>query len=166
MERYFYLNSSNEQMGPIAPTDFEHCGITKDSMLWKQGMTEWSKAGEIPELAQYFGLTSPPPPSHGNNNAGNSSNNNSGSQQNKPMKPDNNMHWAILSTIFCCLPLGIYSIILASRVNSLYYSGRYHEAEGTAENVKKWAKISALVGLIILVIYWAFYLAIIAHFTY
>ena len=62
-------------------------------------------------------------------------------------KPDNNLVWAVLSTIFCCLPLGIYSIILASKVDGLYKSGNYIEAQKNADEAKKWAIIGAVIGL-------------------
>lgn len=68
-------------------------------------------------------------------------------------KPDNNLVWAILSTVFCCLPLGIYSIILASKVNGLYYSGKYDEAQKTADEAKKWALIGAAIGFGVSVIF-------------
>lgn len=34
-------------------------------------------------------------------------------------KADNNMIWAILCTLFCCLPFGIVSIINAAKVDGL-----------------------------------------------
>ena len=43
-------------------------------------------------------------------------------------KPDNNLLWAILSTVFCCLPLGIVSIIYAIKVDDLYKHGDYQGA--------------------------------------
>ena len=47
---------------------------------------------------------------------------------NQGSKPDNNMLWAILSTLFCCLPLGIVAIINAAKVDGLYRSGDYSGA--------------------------------------
>src|SRR6266576_3571459 len=41
---------------------------------------------------------------------------------------------AILSTIFCCLPLGVVSIIFATQVNSKVAAG---DLEGAAEASKK-----------------------------
>ena len=68
-------------------------------------------------------------------------------------KPDNNMIWGILCTVFCCIPFGVYSIILASKVNNLYNSGNYDEAQKTADDAKKWAIIGAAVGLVSIVLY-------------
>jgi hypothetical protein len=70
-------------------------------------------------------------------------------------KPDNNMVWGILTTIGCCLPLGIMSIISASKVDSLYQSGKYAEAQAAAAQAKKyaiWAIIGGAIGWVIMLI--------------
>ncbi|MBB4682568.1 CD225/dispanin family protein [Amycolatopsis jiangsuensis] len=64
--------------------------------------------------------------------------------------PDNHLVWAILSTVFCCLPLGIVSIVKASQVNSLWYQGFPAEAHRAAEEARKWAMWSAIsIGILI-----------------
>lgn len=68
-------------------------------------------------------------------------------------KPDNNMIWGILCTVFCCIPFGVYSIILASKVNGLYNNGNYDEAQKTAGDARKWAIIGAVVGLVGIILY-------------
>ena len=67
-------------------------------------------------------------------------------------KPDSNLLWAILSTLFCCLPLGIVSIINAAKVDGLYVTGDYQGAQDAADKAKKYALYSAVCGVIILVI--------------
>lgn len=37
-------------------------GITKDTLVWKQGMANWSAAGSVAELAGFFGAAPPPMP--------------------------------------------------------------------------------------------------------
>ena len=73
--------------------------------------------------------------------------------QQPPMKPDNNLVWAILSTILCCLPLGIVAIVYASKVDGLYNQGDYAGAQEAADNAKKWAMWSAIISIVILVLY-------------
>ena len=68
-------------------------------------------------------------------------------------KPDNNLLWAILSTVFCCLPLGIVSIIYAIKVDDLYKHGDYQGAQDAADNAMKYAKYGAICGLVVCVIY-------------
>ncbi|AKK02248.1 CD225/dispanin family protein [Corynebacterium epidermidicanis] len=68
-------------------------------------------------------------------------------------KPNNYLVWAILSTIFCCLPAGIVSIVFASQVNGRWDAGNYEGARDAAKKAKTWAIISAVVGIIFSVIY-------------
>ena len=72
---------------------------------------------------------------------------------NQGSKPDNNMLWAILTTLFCCLPLGIVAIINAAKVDGLYRSGDYSGAQEAADNAKKYAQYGLVIGIIWIVIY-------------
>ena len=69
-----------------------------------------------------------------------------------PPKPDNYLVWAILSTLFCCLPFGIVSIVYASKVDSLYSSQDYFGAKDASDNAKKWAWWSAISCIVIFII--------------
>lgn len=71
-------------------------------------------------------------------------------------KPDNNMVMAILCTVCCCLPFGIYAIIKASKVNGFYVAGMYNEAVSAANEAKKWSTIGIITGLVIQAAYMAF----------
>ncbi|MBR5169854.1 MAG: CD225/dispanin family protein [Muribaculaceae bacterium] len=66
-----------------------------------------------------------------------------------PKQPDNYLVWAILSTLFCCLPFGVYAIVCATNVNSLYTSGDYIGAQKASANAKKWSIIAAIASLVI-----------------
>lgn len=67
-------------------------------------------------------------------------------------KPDNNLVWAILSTLFCCLPLGVVAIVNASKVDSLWYSGEHDASKEAAANAKKYVKWSAWAGIVLFII--------------
>lgn len=67
--------------------------------------------------------------------------------------PGNNLVWAILTTIFCCLPFGIVAIIYAAKVNSLWAAGAYGEAYEASRKAKNWSIISAAVGALGIIIY-------------
>ena len=68
-------------------------------------------------------------------------------------KPDNNLLWGILTTIFCCLPLGIVSIISATKVDNLWNSGQHEAALVEAKKAKNWAIYAAIAGAIVAIIY-------------
>ena len=68
-------------------------------------------------------------------------------------QPDSNLVWGILSTVLSCLPLGIVSIVYASKVSGLWAQGRYAEAQEASANAKKWAIWGAVAGVIVGIIY-------------
>jgi len=74
--------------------------------------------------------------------------------------PDNNLVWAILTTLFCCLPLGIVSIVKASQVNGLWAAGQFDNAQKASRDAKKFAIWAAAVGGVLLVLYIVFFLVI------
>jgi hypothetical protein len=65
-------------------------------------------------------------------------------------KPNNYLAWAILTTLFCCLPFGIAAIVSASKVDSLYASGQYAEAQRASDSAKKWSIWAAVTGLVVI----------------
>ncbi len=73
--------------------------------------------------------------------------------ENQISKPDNNLVWAILSTILCCLPLGIVSIVYAAKVDGLYASGDYAGAKDASDKAKKFAIIGAVLGFVGCILY-------------
>ena len=68
-------------------------------------------------------------------------------------KPENTLVLAIFTTVCCCLPIGIYAIIRASKVNSLYAAQQYEEAQKAADDAKKWSLIGIGVGFVVNVIW-------------
>lgn len=70
-----------------------------------------------------------------------------------PPMPDNHLVWAILSTIFCCLPFGVVSIVYATQVESLYLQGRYEEAVDKSNKAFKWAIAAAATIAAIMMLY-------------
>ena len=71
----------------------------------------------------------------------------------KPKLKTRQQYGLVLSTLFCCLPLGIVAIIHAAKVDGLYRSGDYSSAQEAADNAKKYAQYGLIVGIIVGVIY-------------
>ncbi|WP_439031711.1 CD225/dispanin family protein [Gordonia terrae] len=67
-------------------------------------------------------------------------------------EPDNNLVWAILATVLCCLPLGIVSIVKSTSVSKLWAAGDYAGAQKAADEAKKWALWSAISSVVIWVL--------------
>ena len=90
-----------------------------------------------------YGQPTPPPPPPGGGGPGGGG------------PPPNYLVWAILTTLFCCLPLGVVSIVYAAQVNSKYTAGDVAGARASSERAKQFAIWSAIVGVVVLVIYGA-----------
>lgn len=78
---------------------------------------------------------------------------NQNQNQNQAYCPSSNMVWAILCTLFCCLPLGIVAIIKASSVEKLWYQGRQAEAIKASSDARNYALWGAVASLIFGVLY-------------
>jgi len=72
--------------------------------------------------------------------------------QPRPYVP-NNLVWAILATLFCCLPLGIPAIVSASQVDSKVAAGDITGAQIASDSARKWCWGSFGVGLAGIIIY-------------
>ncbi len=68
--------------------------------------------------------------------------------QTPPPPPNNYLVWAILVTIFCCLPFGIVSIVYSAKVDSAYASKNYGEAMRVSRNAKNWMLAGLIIGAV------------------
>lgn len=72
----------------------------------------------------------------------------------------NNLIWAILATLFCCLPLGIVSIIYAAKVDGLVAAGNYAAAQEAADKAKSWALWAAGAFVVLMLLYVVFFVVV------
>lgn len=95
-----------------------------------------------------YGSTPPPPPPPPSGAYG------GGAYGSQGAPPPNYLVWAILSTVLCCLPLGIASIVFAAQVNSKWAMGDIAGAQASSEKAKKFAIWSAIawIPLVIVII--------------
>lgn len=92
----------------------------------------------------------PPPPPYGAMHPG---------QPPMGPPPQNYLVWSILTTIFCCLPLGVVSIVFAAQVNGKWAQGDFAGAQDSSRKAKQFAMWGAIIGGVInvlLIILWAF----------
>lgn len=59
----------------------------------------------------------------------------------------NYLVFAILTTVFCCLPTGIPAIVFAAQVNGKLQAGDIAGAQAASKNAKMWCWISFGLGL-------------------
>ena len=152
-KEYYYLNG-DAKVGPLSLDALKYAPISPTTMVWNNSLPDWVEARSLPELADKFVVQptpAPPPPpvTPGYNTTGGSFND----AAMKPPMPDNYLVFAILTTVACCLPLGIVSIINATKVSSAYAMGDYAGAQKASNDAKKWAIWSAVAAGIVWIIY-------------
>jgi hypothetical protein len=60
MENKFFIHDGALQKGPYSIEELKSLNLTKESMVWCEGMDTWKPAGEIEELDSVFPVTPPP----------------------------------------------------------------------------------------------------------
>lgn len=160
MNEYFYLDKNNQQQGPISPTHFSAHNIKANTLVWCNGMTDWAPAGSVDDLREYFQSThtgATPPPSPFAQQATHHQFSHNTTQQNPlPPCPDNNLVWAILCTILCCLPLGVVAIVYACKVNDRYAMGDFNGAIDASQKAKKWSLYGLIASVAFAILYFIF----------
>lgn len=68
---------------------------------------------------------------------------------------------AIISTVCCCLPFGIVSIVYAVKINNATNEGNNEEAQRAAKTARIWLIVSFVCGILATVIYMLIYTALI-----
>lgn len=71
----------------------------------------------------------------------------------------NYLVFAILATVFCCLPTGIPAIVYAAQVNGKLQAGDLAGAQLASKNAKMWCFVSLGLGLLVGLLYGVLILA-------
>ena len=66
-----------------------------------------------------------------------------------PVSIPNHLVGAILTTLFCCLPFGIVSIVYASSVNGKLAAGDTAGAKMASDKANTWMWVSFGVGIVV-----------------
>jgi hypothetical protein len=72
-----------------------------------------------------------------------------------PTPPPNHLVMAIVTTVLCCLPFGIVSLVYSNKVNTLWQTGRYDEAVEASNKAKMWWIVSLIAGPVVAIIWFA-----------
>ena len=180
MEKEYYYLKNGMKQGPFTLDALKKEPINPDTQVYHSEALDFAPARTFPELQSFFaedrgttvdesnynrrepnynpsaGTPSPQTAFEAAGNDASSSTYNPNMQ--RPPMPDNYLVWGILVTILCgCgMPLGIVSIINASKVGSAYAAGDYVGAEKASKDAKKWAIWGAVAGGVFIVVYFIF----------
>ena len=151
MKQYYYCGTDGQQYGPVPEEYLKTYGVTRDTLVWCEGMDNWVKAGDVLELSYMFATSTPPPlmpvP-----------------PQTPPAAPttercpDNYLAWSIITTLLCCWPFGIPAIVNAAKVENLWAQGDREGARERSKSAKTWCWVSfgCAIG------FWVLYVILIA----
>ena len=158
MNRYFYIDNEGKQRGSYSPDELKLEGISKNTLVWTQGMSEWKPVSEVAELSFLFAdsagyypseqtqsMPAPPSPQAQQRTQ------QSGSGEPMPK------NWLVESILVTVLPfllcsnmlslLGIIAIVNASKVESLFLRGDHKGADEAAAQAKRWTKITFWIAI-------------------
>ncbi|MGM9802687.1 MAG: GYF domain-containing protein [Muribaculaceae bacterium] len=153
----FFVAINGQQQGPFEIEELRSYNLTKQTLVWTEGMPEWRPAGDVPELATLFGAPQPPFQQQPFNPYQQQTNPWGNNQQPMPPQPKTWLVESILVTVFCCMIFGIIGIINAANVSSLYSQGRYQESVDASEKAGKWCKLGFYIGIAVIILYIIFY---------
>ena len=54
MANYYFIGPNGQSQTAVRPEELLLNGVTKDTFVWCEGMTDWAKAGDVAELKQLF----------------------------------------------------------------------------------------------------------------
>lgn len=154
MTNYHYTDGVNS-FGPFTIYELKDKNIKPDTLIWTEGLSNWTKARDIPEISQEFSFNNVPPTIPSQNETFNTNTDNSFKTNERP--PKTYLLETILSTIFCCWPLGIVSIIYAARVERKFYAGDIEGAIQDSANAKKWMVINIIACAILYIGYFGIF---------
>lgn len=146
----FFIVENNQQAGPFTIEEMAARGVTPSTPVWREGMSDWTPAGNLPELASLFAT----PAAACQGSAAGSPQPDSADE----VCPKTWLAESILVTIFCCIPFGIVGIVKASSVSSRFAVGDFAGARKASADAKKWVTIGLVCGIIWLVLYFIFML--------
>lgn len=132
----YYAIINNVKVGPHTPGELMQLGMVRDTLVWRQGMTEWMPAWRLPELDSCFYIVAP-------GNAGQP-------QQRQEPCPSSHLAWAIIVTLLCCMPTGAVAIYYSSNVGNCYLYGDIEGAKRSSRNSLIWIWVSVGIGLLYL----------------
>ena len=98
--KYWFIQNG-VQLGPVEAEDLRKLSLSGDTPVWSEGMADWQKAKDVPELADLFNIptyTAPQPQQQPEQTQTDFN-----AQAWRP-QPETYLVWNILALVFCCVP--------------------------------------------------------------
>ena len=157
----YYIAENNQHSGPFEPNELLQHGLTVNSLVWCEGMANWTLASNVPELMEVINSQSlKPTPIEAQVNVSNIPGQPYAQPQYYPDNMSNSQQmldktWytesiivTILATLCCCNPIGIcsgiYSIIKANNAKNKAMAGDSIGSANEASSAKLWVIVTAV----------------------
>jgi hypothetical protein len=150
----YWINHNGVQSGPVSLDDMKQMGLTSAAYVWHEGLTDWVKITQLPELQGCYEMeqqpatvgepyqpAAPQPAAVEHQQV---------AQESMPSEPcpPTNLVWAIITTVLCCIPTGIVAIIYALKVTNKYREGDIEGAKRASEVGAWWCIATIILGII------------------
>ena len=136
------------------PYEYGVPGTDNGSGAQNENPYQYGSAGQDNENPYQYGSTGQ------NTSADYNANNGTYGQPQKPINGTTYLIFAIISTLLCCLPLGIVAIVYACKINSLQRNGDYAGAQNAAKKAKIFTIIGTVAALVVSIFYIIFAIVI------
>lgn len=150
----YYINQNGVSKGPFTVEELKRFRISTNTLVSNQNGEGWIDAWKVSELKECIDNQ---PQANTVNTQQQCTNNHT-----EP-RPKTWLVEAILSTLLCCLPFGVVSIIYSSKVEGYYMQHEYEEARKASKSAKIWfyaSLFSAIGAWLIYVIFMVFFVAL------
>lgn len=153
---YYFINTDNKQVGPLQPEELAAHGVNAATYVWREGLANWVRAGELPELAACLTGNSngqamppippvPPPPPAGQ------------PSQDVPA-PESYMVTAIVGMVlgviplfyiglFLAVPFGVAGLVFDSQAKTAWRERRYPAMEDAVKKARIFSRTSLAIGI-------------------
>jgi interferon-induced transmembrane protein/uncharacterized protein DUF4339 len=143
---YHVIGTDKFEYGPIDAGQIHEWiregRVTEQTLVRESDGNQWKLLSEIPEFAAALGTRPRPPVTSSARSVSPA----------VPVQVPNYLVPAILTTLFCCTPLGIPAIFYSVRVNSRLNSGDVEGARAASEKARLWCWICVVAGVLSVVI--------------
>ena len=164
----YWINHNGVQSGPVDLDAIKEMGLTSRAYVWREGLQDWVKITQMPELQGYYEMLAEPvdpQPAQATQQSANGEAVTGQPYQPQPQYtqpqqqyapqaaaepcPPTNLVWAIISTVLCCIPTGIVAIIYALKVTNKYREGDIEGAKRASEVGAWWCIATIILGIIV-----------------
>ena len=163
----YWIIVNGQQKGPFTIEQLRWQKITPQTDVWGDGMPNWTKASQVPELQSLFTAGAAQPSQQAaapqqqqaqqqyqqqQTQQQYQQPQQQSQQQMSAYPPNSHVAESILVMLFCCMPFGIVALVHATMVRMCYDRGDYTAAMQHSQTASKWLKIGFFIGLAVIVL--------------